>query len=159
MADEENKSGDEMSEAPATPEPAKPEKEAKPAKGKSDFITVNVTGDELKAAAAESKPKAAPAAPPAKDAGGFAEVSTPAVAPAAPASGSMGAAPASSSAAAGSGENFMGPVGDLLANMGVKERQTQQIITFSAIGVITLCCICPCVFWVGSMALGALGSM
>lgn len=58
--------------------------------------------------------------------------------------------PVSAAAEAGEEEpapegNALGAVGDLLANLGIKNRRAQQWVTIGGAALIFLCCSCACI--------------
>jgi hypothetical protein len=45
----------------------------------------------------------------------------------------------------GAGATSSVPLGSTLANMGIKDEQTQKIVLFGGGGLLLFCCLCSCV--------------
>ncbi len=132
--------------------PDKTRVEGKPAPAQDDWVTAEFSKGAVQPPPAEKAPPAAPAKkvemPPA-------DTPPPPVPPAAEktvlAGTSDTAAPFESAAAtpfepaAAPAENFMGPVGDLLARIGITSRQTQQWVTIGVAVLVLGCCACACI--------------
>lgn len=51
-----------------------------------------------------------------------------------------------------------GGLGGMLANIGIKDQNTQRIVLIGGGAVLLFCCACPCLLYVGNLALGLTAS-
>jgi hypothetical protein len=176
LADSGAGSGDDMGRTQQMSDPPLQEDEPKKEKKPGDWVTVEMP--KVSKAAATKPPDVTPvpsvsgtvepASPPPSAGGsvdrtmletpGASDASTPPPPPImAPSASSMPPASERPAAAPMQSPPPQGGVGGMLSNIGIKDPQTQKIALAGGAAVFLLCCACPCVLYIGNLALSMLG--